>query len=70
MVKISIIVPVYNVKEYLEERSTQRNKGGALLSAWTIHTEAAALHKLFGIKHFLQGIIAGGRAGFSATTGE
>lgn len=35
--------------EWLDTRSQQTYKNGKKLSAWTIHTEAAALNKLFGI---------------------
>ena len=38
-----------HVREYLEEREQQTDFSGKLLSAWTLHLEAAALHKLFGI---------------------
>ena len=38
-----------HVREYLEEREQQTDSSGKLLSAWTLHLEAAALHKLFGI---------------------
>ena len=37
------------VNEWLTLRSNQTNAKGEPLSAWTIHTEAAALAKLFGI---------------------
>jgi len=37
------------VNEWLEERAGRVDKKGKHLSAWTIHTEAAALHKLYGI---------------------
>ena len=38
-----------HVREYLEEREQQTDASGKLLSAWTLHLEAAALHKLLGI---------------------
>jgi uncharacterized short protein YbdD (DUF466 family) len=38
-----------HVREYLEEREQQTDSSGKRLSAWTLHLEASALHKLFGI---------------------